>query len=87
MKIDMVKPMPASSPTRMMLRQLTSAGSMHQPRRTISQLTHTMPKGLPATSATATAIMTHWGASADRSTPERLTPAWLLALHIQEFMK
>ncbi|MND99443.1 hypothetical protein D3C80_918290 [compost metagenome] len=75
MKIDMVKPMPASSPTRTMLRQLTSAGSTHQPRRTISQLTLTMPNGFPATRATATAIMTHWGPSTDRSTPERLTPA------------
>ncbi|MNP79553.1 hypothetical protein D3C76_1774300 [compost metagenome] len=57
-KIDMVKPIPANNPIRVMLRQVTPAGSAHQPRRTISQLTRTIPKGLPATSATATATMT-----------------------------
>ncbi|MNG07338.1 hypothetical protein D3C84_906330 [compost metagenome] len=50
-------------------------GRLPHPRRTISQLLHSTPKGLPRTKATATPESTVKEAPGSKLMPSRLTPA------------
>src|SRR5690625_1202708 len=75
MKIDMVNPIPASSPTNQTPPQVMPAGNRQTPRRTNTQLASITPSGLPATSASATLNMIHIDASVENSMPPKAIPA------------
>ena len=53
MKIDIVKPMPAKSPTPKILFQLRSVGSLQSPKVTTKSVNRKIPNGLPTISPTA----------------------------------
>ncbi|MNV33700.1 hypothetical protein D3C71_1250790 [compost metagenome] len=79
MKMDMVNPIPASSPTSPIPVHVTPSGSSQILSLTSAMLARMIPRGLPRTSASITPTNTLSETASSSRLPTRLTPAFASA--------
>ena len=75
-KIAMVKPIPASVPTKIMPEKSTLLGRRQSPIFTESRETVIIPTGFPTTKPTITPMIIVGVCGAEKLTPEKFTPAF-----------